>query len=115
MPPYTPELRALGAGQVDGLGEMLLELAAQLHVERVRVRVLEHHLRALVPIPDGPLAVPADAAELRQQLDRDLRGSIAGLLAAATERDDARSPLRDELGTDAKPDGREPARPSGKD
>lgn len=94
--PYAPEPHALGARQVDGLAAMVLELAAQLHVERARVRALEHHLRALAPVPDGPLTLPAEAAGPRAELAADLRRSVAALLAAAAEQDDARAPLRHE-------------------
>jgi hypothetical protein len=99
VPPHAPELRALGGGQVDGLAAMVLELAAQLHVERARVRALEYHLRALAPIGDGPLTLPAEAAGPRAELAADLNRSVAALLAATVERDDTRAPLRDEMRT----------------
>lgn len=75
--PPAPELRALGSAQVDQLAAMVFELAGQLHEERARVRELERRL-----------AMPSDA-DLSDELNR----SIARLLAVATERDDARSPL----------------------
>ncbi|MDL4774150.1 MULTISPECIES: hypothetical protein [Thermomonosporaceae] len=75
--PPAPELRALGAAQVDQLAAMVFELAGQLHEERARVRELERRLA----MPSGT------------DLSDDLNRSIARLLAVAAERDDARAPL----------------------
>lgn len=95
--PRAPEPHALGAAQVDQLAAMVLELAAQLHEERARVRVLEHHLRQRDLIPDGEeYASAAEAPDLRASLGRDLDRSLAALLAVITERDDARAPLQGE-------------------
>jgi hypothetical protein len=74
---------------------MVLELAAQLHAERTRLRTLEHALcdRGVL-VPEDMTADPSSelAGELREELDR----ALSRLLAAPTERDDARAPLREE-------------------
>jgi hypothetical protein len=93
--PRTPELHALGAGQVDQLAGMVLELATQLHVERARLRALEHHLVERGVLAAGEVGAEIPAA-LRESLQQELNRSLGGLFASAAERDDARAPLRDE-------------------
>lgn len=84
----------LGEAQIDQLAGLVVELAGQLHVERVRISALEHALKAAGVLDlDAIGAAAAEstlAATAADQLDR----SLAGLLRVMTEGDDARGPLR---------------------
>jgi hypothetical protein len=93
--PEAPDLHALGTPQLDHLAGMVLELAAQLHAERTQVRTLEHALLRRGVLTQEDLDADASnelTGELRTELDR----ALSRLLSAPTERDDARTPLREE-------------------
>jgi hypothetical protein len=88
------ELRLLPADSLDSLAGLVFELAAQLHVERVRRAALETVLeRRGLCTPDELASLaddPSFAARCQPALDR----SLEGLLRVLAERDDARAPLR---------------------
>jgi hypothetical protein len=88
--------RYLSASDVDTLAALVMELAAQLHVERQRRLALEQALaaRGIVDIDalERAASDPAVAERGRAALD----GSIRALLRIMTERGDPQTPLRGE-------------------
>jgi hypothetical protein len=88
--------RYLAAADVDTLAALVMELAAQLHVERQRRLALEHALvaRGLVEADalERASGDPAVAERSRAALD----GAIRALVRVMCEDGDPKAPLRGE-------------------
>ena len=88
------ELRLLPPDSLDGLAGLVFELAAQLHVERVRRTALEALLERRGLLGADELATLADDPAFGVRCQPALDRSLDGLLRVLAERDDARAPLR---------------------
>lgn len=91
-----PEPVFLGSAELDRTVGLVLELAAQLHVERRRRMVLEAALRARRLLDDSDLQQADADAGVDEAVARALDEAQRHLLDVLTERNDARGPLRDE-------------------
>ena len=92
----TLDLEAFGAPSPAQLAGVVLELASQLHAERVRRIALETALEAAGVLPaDAPLTAEQRAI-VRAKGGAALGRSMSGLMRVITEGADPRTPLRRE-------------------
>ena len=88
--------RYLAAGDVDTLAALVMELAAQLHVERQRRLALEEALVARGVVDLDAIERTASDAAVAERGRAALDGSIRALLRVMTEGGDPKTPLRGE-------------------
>jgi hypothetical protein len=89
-----PELRLLGANDVDKLAGLVFELASQLHVERQQRMALEELLVRGGLVDRSQLAVLVSDASFGAVVGEELDRSQQRFLDVLIETDDARRPLR---------------------
>ena len=88
--------RYLSGVDVDTLAALVMELAAQLHVERQRRLALEHELAARGIVDIDAVERAAGTPAVRERGGEALDRSIRALLRVMTEGGDAKTPLRSE-------------------
>lgn len=76
------------------LAELVLELARQLHVERVRRLALEQHLADTGQLDAAGLERLLENPDFRRRAEAAADAGVAALVDIMTEPDDPRRPLR---------------------
>jgi hypothetical protein len=93
------DVRYLAAGDVDTLAALVMELAAQLHVERQRRIALEHALAARGVLAAEAVEQSAADPAVRERGRAALDGAVRALLRIMAEGGDPKAPLRAEAVT----------------
>jgi hypothetical protein len=103
MADHPPELAFFRDREVDQLAQLVLDLAAQLHIERQRRLALETLLTRSGTIAPADVASLATDPDFLAQSRTALDDSQRRLLDILIEHDDRRAPLRDETRSVAAP------------
>ncbi|MEM7444211.1 MAG: hypothetical protein AAF414_12875 [Pseudomonadota bacterium] len=90
------ELTFFDNAEIDTLAALVMDLAAQLHIERQRRMALEEALTRAEMVDQSAIEAMVGDAEFRAKSTRALDTSQARLMRIITERGDRTGPLRDE-------------------